>query len=127
LPAQTEIALTNGDVEAARSAAAELAEIATRYARPGLTAAAECARAAVQLADGNAAAAADSVRRGIALWREAGAPYEVGRARVLLGEALEQLGDRKQALIEFDSARISFESLGATLDLERAVRLSEPE
>ena len=34
LPAQVEIALADGDVETARSAAAELATIATRYARP---------------------------------------------------------------------------------------------
>jgi hypothetical protein len=43
------------------------------------------------------------VRRGIALWREAGAPYETARARLLLGE--------------------TFESLGAALDLQRATQL----
>ena len=43
LPAQVEIALADKDVETARSAASELAEIAATYARPALAAAAECA------------------------------------------------------------------------------------
>jgi ATP/maltotriose-dependent transcriptional regulator MalT len=122
LPALAQIALASGDVETARSAAAELADIATRYPRPALTAAAECARAAVLLADRKSAAAAESLRHGVRLWREAGAPYEVARARMLLGEALEQQGDRKHALAEFDTARAAFESLGARLDLQRAAR-----
>jgi tetratricopeptide (TPR) repeat protein len=123
LPAQVEIAVANGDVETGRSAAAELAEIASRYARPALAAAAECARARVLLAEGDRAMAAASVRRSIALWREAGAPYETARAHLLLGEALDQHGDRKQARVEFDAARRAFESLGAKLDLQRAARL----
>ena len=85
LPAQVEIALADGDVATARSAVAELATIATRYARPALAAAAECAKATVLLAEGAPAMAAASLQRGIALWREAGAPYETARARLLLG------------------------------------------
>jgi DNA-binding SARP family transcriptional activator len=123
LPAQVEIALADADVETARSAAAELSEIATRYSRPALAAAAECAQATVRLAEGDLATAAASLRRGIALWREAGAPYEAARARLLLGEALEQHGDRRHALVEIDAARATFESLGAALDLQRATRL----
>ena len=123
LPAQVEIALADGDVETARSAAAELSEIATRYARPALAAAAECARATVRFAEGDPAMAAASLRRGIALWREAGAPYETARARLLLGEALERHGDRRHALVEFEAARAAFEALGAALDLQRAARL----
>jgi hypothetical protein len=56
-------------------------------------------------------------------WRAAGAPYEAARARLLLGEALERHGDRRHALVELDAARAAFESLGATLDLQRAARL----
>ena len=122
LPAQVEIALADGDVATGRLAAAELAEIATRYARPALAAVAECAQARVLLAEGDPAMAAVSLRRGIALWREAGAPYETARARLLLGEALEQHGERKHALVEFDAARTAFESLGAELDLQHAAR-----
>jgi DNA-binding SARP family transcriptional activator len=85
LPAQVEIALADGDGATARSAAAELAAIATRYAGPALAAAAKCAQARVLLAEGDPAQAATALRRGIALWRQAGAPYETARARVLLG------------------------------------------
>jgi ATP/maltotriose-dependent transcriptional regulator MalT len=123
LPAQVEIALADDEVEAARAAAAELAEIATRYARPALAAAAECAQARVLLAEGDPATAATTLRRGIARWRQAGAPYETARARLLLGEALERQGDRRRALVEFDAAGAAFESLGAALDLQRATRL----
>jgi DNA-binding SARP family transcriptional activator len=122
LPAQVEIALADGDVDTARAAAVELSEIATRYARPALAAAAECAQATVLLAEGDPAMAAAALRRGIASWREAGAPYETARARLLLGEALERQGDRKHALVELDAARAAFESLGAELDLQRAAR-----
>jgi DNA-binding SARP family transcriptional activator len=123
LPAQVEIALADGDVETARSAAAELAEIAARYARPALAAAAECARARLLLAGGDPAAAAAALQRGIALWRQAGAPHETARARLLLAEALERQGDRRHAHAELDAARAAFESLGARLDLRRAERL----
>jgi DNA-binding SARP family transcriptional activator len=123
LPAQVEIALADGDVETASSAAAELAEIASRYARPALAAAAECAQARVLLAEGDPATAAAAVRRGIALWREAGAPYETARAHLLLGVALEQHGDRMHARVEFDAARAAFKSLGAALDLQHTTRL----
>jgi DNA-binding SARP family transcriptional activator len=124
LPAQVEIALAGQDVDTARSAASELAEIAATFARPGLMAAAECARAAVLLHEGGSAAAASSLRRGIALWGQAGAPYEAARARLLLVQALERQDDRRHALVELDAARASFESLGARLDLERATELS---
>jgi DivIVA domain-containing protein len=56
------LALADGDVEAARSAAAELSTIATRYARPALAAAAECAQATVLLAEGAPAMAAASLQ-----------------------------------------------------------------
>lgn len=80
-------------------------------------------QATVLFAEGDPVMAAASLRRGIALWREAGAPYETARARLLLGEALERHGDRRHALVEFDAARAAFESLGAELDLQRAARL----
>jgi hypothetical protein len=122
LPAQVEIALADGDAETARSAAAELSEIAARYARPALAAAAECAQARVLLAQGDPAPAAASLQRGIALWRQAGASYETARARLLLAEALERQGDRRRAHAELDAARAAFEALGARLDLQHATR-----
>jgi DNA-binding SARP family transcriptional activator len=126
LPAQVEIALADGDVGTARSAAAELSAIATRYARPALAAAAQCADAQVLLAEGDPGMAAAALQRGIALWREAGAPYETARARLLLGETLQRRGDRTHALVELDAAWAAFRSLGAEHDLQRAARLLAP-
>lgn len=125
LPAQVEIAVSNGDVETAKRAAVELCEIADTYASPALMAAAECARGASLLADGDAAAAVGALRRGVQLWREASAPYDAAKARTRLAEALLQQGELANALLEIETARTSFDSLGARLDVERAARLTE--
>jgi tetratricopeptide (TPR) repeat protein len=122
LPAQVEIALADNDVDTAQSAVAELTDLATAYARPAWAAAAAGAHGAVTLADGDPTAAANLLRRAVALWREAGAPYPAARARLMLGEALDEQGRREQALIEIEAARASFEALGARLDLEQAVQ-----
>src|SRR5688572_1121533 len=88
LPAQVEIALAAGAVDSARSASAELDEVAGVYGSAALSAAAACARGALLLADGDARAAAEALADGTRLWREASAPYEGARARVLLAAAL---------------------------------------
>jgi tetratricopeptide (TPR) repeat protein len=124
LPALVEIALADQDMATALSAAAELSEIAGKYGRPGLAAAAECAHGAVTLAGGDPSVAARLLRRGVALWREAGAPYSAAQAQLLLGEALRRGGHQRQALLEVETARTAFQVLGARLDLERAVRQS---
>jgi DNA-binding SARP family transcriptional activator len=122
LPAQVEVALADGDIATARYAAVELSAIATKYPGPALAAAAACAHGALALASDEAATAVDLLRRGIALWREAGSPYPAAQARLLLGEALQRSGDRKQALAEIDTARTTFEALGARLDYDRAIQ-----
>jgi DNA-binding NarL/FixJ family response regulator len=58
------------------------------------------------------------------MWRELDVPYQVARARVLLGLACRQLGDSNGAELEFDTARGLFEDLGATPDLAQLRRLS---
>ena len=127
LPAQVEIALAEGDMATARVATAELSAIAARYAHAALAAAAACTHGALTLASDDAATAVGLLRGGIALWREAGAPYQVARARLLLGEALERSGNRKQALAEVAAARAAFEALGARADFDRAVLPRAPE
>lgn len=52
LPAQVEIALADDDIATARSAVAELAELATVFASPAIPAAADSARGATLLAEG---------------------------------------------------------------------------
>jgi DNA-binding SARP family transcriptional activator len=122
LPAQVEIALAGNDIDTARSAVAELIDVAGAYAQPAWAATADYARGAVTLADGDPTTAANLLRRAVASWREASAPYPAARARLLLGEALYEQGRRDHALIEIEAACVSFEALGARLDLERAVQ-----
>jgi tetratricopeptide (TPR) repeat protein len=123
LPARVEIALASGDADAAGSAAAEPAELAATYASPGLVAAAQCAHGAVLLASGDVAGAVETLQRSVQRWREASAPYHAARARMQLAQALLRQSDQHSASGELNAARATFESLGARLDLERAVAL----
>jgi ATP/maltotriose-dependent transcriptional regulator MalT len=124
LPAQVEIMLAAGEVQAALDAADELIQIAGAYSTPALRAMANHARGAVLLADGDAHAALVALRGAWQLWRELQAPYEAARVRVLVGLACRQLGDREAAAMEFDAARTVFAQLGAAPDLARVEALA---
>ena len=127
LPAQVEIMLAAGDVQAARDAAGELAEIAERYHTLALRAVAENARGAVLLAEGDARAAVVALRGAWQAWQELEAPYEAARARVLVGLACRALGDEEAAAMELDAARTVFAQLGAAPDLARLETLGGQE
>jgi tetratricopeptide (TPR) repeat protein len=122
LPAQVEVALAAGDIATARSAATELAELASVYATPAILAAATSAQGAILLAEGDAANAIERLTRSMDLWRDANAPYDRARARALLARALLEQGDEGRARGEERAARTVFEALGARLDL---IRLTE--
>ena len=124
LPAQVEIMLAAGEVQAALDAADELIQMAGAYSTPALRAMANHARGAVLLADGDAHAALVALRGAWQLWRELQAPYEAARVRVLVGLACRQLGDREAAAMEFDAARTVFAQLGAAPDLARVEALA---
>ena len=62
--------------------------------------------------EGDARAALVVLRRALAAWRELDAPYEAARARVLIGLACRELGDRDAAEMELDAARSSSVSSG---------------
>jgi DNA-binding CsgD family transcriptional regulator len=124
LPAQVEIMLAAGEVQAAQDAADELIQMAGAYSTPALRAMANHARGAVLLADGDAHAALVALRGAWQLWRELQAPYEAARVRVLVGLACRQLGDREAAAMEFDAARTVFAQLGAAPDLARVEALA---
>jgi DNA-binding CsgD family transcriptional regulator len=124
LPAQVEIMLAAGEVQAAQDAADELIQMAGAYSTPALRAMANHARGAVLLASGDAHAAVVALRGAWQLWRELQAPYEAARVRVLVGLACRQLGDRESAAMEFDAARTVFAQLGAAPDLARVEALA---
>jgi DNA-binding CsgD family transcriptional regulator/tetratricopeptide (TPR) repeat protein len=117
LPATVEIALAAGDVEAARGACLELAEIAAGYEAGMLDAAVLSARGAVDLARGDPEPALVLLRRASQAWQELDAPYECARARVLIAQACLALGDAEAAMMEQEAAREAFAMLGAAPDI----------
>jgi DNA-binding CsgD family transcriptional regulator/tetratricopeptide (TPR) repeat protein len=117
LPAYIEIMLATGDLDDARGASRELAEIAGRQASESLRALAGHAAGAVALAEGDPGAALPVLRSAWRSWQELEAPYEAARTRVLVGLACAALGDEDAAAVELDGAREVFVSLGAALDV----------
>jgi DNA-binding CsgD family transcriptional regulator len=124
LPAQVEILLAVGDVEAASAAAGELARLADGLGAPFLTAVAVHAQGAVLLAEGDPRAALAALRGAWLAWQELEVPYEAGRVRVLIGLACRELGDQDGAKMELDAARWVFRQLAAAPDLARVEALS---
>jgi class 3 adenylate cyclase len=119
LPAQVDVALARGDLDAARTATEELERLAEEYQRPAFEAGALTARGEVLMAEGDHAAAIRELARAWRVWREIGFPYEGARARVSLGQAHFAANDETQARLELGAARSAFERLGAALDLRR--------
>ncbi len=126
LPAYVQIGLAGGHVDAASAAADELGAIAARFEVPALRAAAHSARGAVGLARGEVADATRTLRRAVSLWRDVVAPYEVARARSLLGQAISAQGDEEGGRLELQSARSAFDQLGAAPDVRRIDGFLEP-
>ncbi len=125
LPAYVEIMLAVSDIENARSACRELADIAEGFDTGVLSAMAAHAQGAVELAEGDAQAALGSLRRAFEAWRQVEAPYEAARVRVLVGLACRAFGDDEGAGLELDAARAVFEQLGAAPDLARIASLTK--
>jgi DNA-binding CsgD family transcriptional regulator len=126
LPAFVEIMLAVGDTESARSACAELEQIAGGHESDMLGAMAGHARGAVELAAGDAGAAVVALRRAVRVWQQLEAPYDAARARALVGLACRALGDDEAAAFELDAARGVFAGLGAAPDLARVQSLTRP-
>jgi ATP/maltotriose-dependent transcriptional regulator MalT len=124
LPAQVEILLAAGDVQAASAAAAELTRLADGLDAPFLTAVAAHAQGAVLLAEGDPRVALAALRGAWLAWQDLEVPYEAGRVRVLIGLACRELGDQDGAEMELDAARWVFRQLAAAPDLARVEALS---
>jgi DNA-binding NarL/FixJ family response regulator len=119
LPAYVEVMLALGEVEEARSASRELAQIAQRQGTEVLTAMAAQAEGTVALAEGDATAALAALRLAAERWSALDVPFETARTRVLLGRACAALGDDDTASLELEAARGVFEQLGAEPELRR--------
>lgn len=124
LPALVEIGLATGELEKAAEASSELAAIARRQGSDVLHAMSAYARGAVALARNEPTEALTALRQSLTAWLALEAPYEEARARVLVGLACRELGDRDGAALELDTARAAFDELGARPDLERVDALA---
>jgi ATP/maltotriose-dependent transcriptional regulator MalT len=117
LAACVEILLAGQNVDAARVAADELAQIADSMGAPLLRASAAHASGSVLLAAGDARAALAALRRAWTTWHELGVPYDAARTRVLIGLSCRALGDEDTARMELDAAGWTFRQLGAVPDV----------
>jgi DNA-binding CsgD family transcriptional regulator/tetratricopeptide (TPR) repeat protein len=126
LPAQVEVMLAVGDLQAARAAESELREIAARYESTMLDALAAQWHGAVELADGRPAQALVEFRRAWRIWRSLEARYDSARTRVQIALACRALGDDDAVALEADAARETFVALGARPDIERLDDLFGP-
>ncbi len=123
LPAAVEILLAADDVAAARAAAAELSEIASRIGAPLLTSASAHATGAVLLAEGDIDGASTWLGQACEIWRELEMPYEEAQTCLLLAVVCEKRGDHDSRRLEVETARRIFSQLGAEPCL---ARIAEP-
>ena len=123
LAAQVEVALEARDVRTARAAADEMTATAGRYGTLQLRATALAATGAVEVAEGATANGTRTLRSAVQAWLEFGSPYEAARARLRLAEAYAAAGQPDDALTEAESARATFEEMGATPGLRRTEAL----
>ncbi|HSU35609.1 MAG TPA: LuxR C-terminal-related transcriptional regulator, partial [Propionibacteriaceae bacterium] len=123
LPAAVDVLVATGELDAARSAAAELTAIAEGFGCAALRAKAAYATGSVQHADGDGAGALPELRRAWQLWTTLDAPYEAARARVIIGMVLREMGDEDSAIAELTAARRTFTTLGAEPSLRELKRL----
>jgi DNA-binding CsgD family transcriptional regulator len=124
LAAAVEIHVAACDATAASEAAAELVSIAEHSSSPMLGAMAAQATGAALLASGQAADAMVHLRLASAVWQQLNMPYEAARNAVLVGLGCAALGDNHSAALEFDNARATFASLGASPDLQQLGELT---
>jgi DNA-binding NarL/FixJ family response regulator len=124
LAAYVEIVLAADDLDAARTAASELAQLAAKLDAPFLDALSAYAAGAIALAATDPRAAVGRLREASMSWQRLDAQYDAARARVLLGLAFIELGDVDSAQMELDAARQTFQKLGATPDLARLDELT---
>ena len=101
LPAAVDVLLADGDVDAARSAMQEMAHISETFGCTTLRARAAYSAGCVHRAEGDHALALAELRRSWQMWSGLDAPYEAGRARLMIGRVLRELGDEDSATAEF--------------------------
>jgi tetratricopeptide (TPR) repeat protein len=113
LEAQVEIAIADGDLACARSAAEELGRIADAFQSTGMAASATLARGHIRLAEGDYTAARREFEAAAHQWSELGAPRETALARMGLSFTLSASGHEDAAALELHAAETTLERIGA--------------
>jgi LuxR family maltose regulon positive regulatory protein len=109
-----------GRGDEAAQAVAELHLIASEAQTGPLKALANLAAGLVAARSGDANAARPQLEDAVDLFKQSGAPFETGRARVELALVMEALGRREAAAEEIQRAIDDLTPLGASLDIARA-------
>ncbi|WP_410788140.1 LuxR C-terminal-related transcriptional regulator [Kribbella sp. C-35] len=112
LAGAVEVLLAGGELSDADDAAVQLSTIAESFGCVGLRASAAYCLALVALAQDDPDRALPHARTAARLWGELRAPYELARAKVLVGRAVRLLGDDDSATAELAAACRSFAELG---------------
>jgi ATP/maltotriose-dependent transcriptional regulator MalT len=123
LTALVEVTLEDGDLEAAKKAADELAETAATFGTDVLRAASLQATGAVLLSDAQWVEALSVLRESCRTWQDLDAPYEAARVRLLLARACNALSDTDSADRALNAAADVFDRLGAKLDARKLATL----
>jgi class 3 adenylate cyclase len=124
LPAAVEVALAASDLVAARQHSSELASIAERFDSDVLKAFSLESAGRIAAADGEPADAVSLFQEAVEILLASGLPYEAARARRDLGNALIEVGSEGSGRLEIDAALAEFERLGASLEVDRLLRVS---
>jgi class 3 adenylate cyclase len=100
-----------------------LDEAAAQCGATAILASASVARGALSLAEGSPGDAIVPLRDGWRQWCELGARFDAAQARMLLGQAYTETGDRAAARLELEGARATFAEQGAPVEERRVKRL----
>jgi len=117
LPALVEVAIAANALPEATQAAEEMSAAANATGTEAHLAWAEHAEGRVALAENRITQAIVHLRRAKAIWQDLSMLYELARARVDLGLALQARGDGEAADLEYEAARAVFVELGAAPDV----------
>jgi len=123
LPAQVEVTIATGELEAAKAAVEELETIAVDFGRPLFKAGAMTARGELLLGENKAGEASPVLGQSWRLWQTSDLPYEAAKARLRYAEALAAEGDEATSKRDLRAARSTFERLGATTEVRRVDEL----
>lgn len=111
--AQVVIALAAGDGDTARTAAADLTEIARMYRSRTLQNSALAAKGRLALFDGQPSDAIRLLNEAVMEWVSLRMPFEAAQLRVELAAAHRAVGDDNTAELELEAACRAFETLNA--------------